>query len=150
MPVVLVGTYCLVWVSLLLMHPQRLINRMKRCKWKPPGFTVRKLHPRSRCGMSCSWQLWFYGGSGGQQMFTCLTTVAVKLLKRPMNSKGPPTLAAFQWGRSPSDVFVYTSNLISSQKTQAVEPPLFSRANNFILWWDPAPLMWLSSPTPHV
>lgn len=150
MPVVSAGMYCLVWVSLLLMRAQRLINRMGRCKWKPSGFTVRKLHPWSQCSVSSSWQLWFYGGSGGQQMFTCLTTVAVKLLKRPMNKKGPSTVAALQWGRSPSDVFVYTSHLISSQKTQATEPPLFSWANHFFLRWDSAPLMWLSSPTPRV
>jgi len=64
-------------------------------------------------------------------MFTCLTTVAVKLLKQPQNKKGPSTLAALQSGRSPSDVFVYTSCLISSQKTLQVEPVLFSWANHF-------------------
>lgn len=67
-------------------------------------------------------------------MFTCLTTVAVKLLKTTSEQKDPSTLTALQSGRSPSDVFVYTSRLISSQKAQAVEPPLFSWANNFFLW----------------
>lgn len=67
-------------------------------------------------------------------MFTCLTTVAVKLLETTSELKDPSTLAALQSGRSPSDVFVYMSRLISSQKAQAVEPPFFPRPYNFSLW----------------
>lgn len=66
-------------------------------------------------------------------MFTCLTTVAVKVLKQLMNKKGPSTQAALQLSKTPSDVFVCMSHLISSQKTQEMEPLLFSWANNFFL-----------------
>lgn len=65
-------------------------------------------------------------------MFTCLTTVAVKLLKQPMNKKGPSTLAALQSGRSHSDVFVYMSRLISSQRTRAMEASTLFLGKSFL------------------
>lgn len=76
--------------------------------------------------------LWWVKWTTDVHLLNCSSSKTLK--KQPMNKKGPSTLATLQSGRSLSYVFDYTSGLISSQKSQAMEPPLFSWANNFFLW----------------
>lgn len=83
-----------------------------------------------QCSVSCSWWLWFYGVRWRTDVHL-LSHSSSKAQSNLWAKRGhlhlhPPALPS---GSSPPDLFAYTSHLISSQHTQAMEPPHFPWAN---------------------
>lgn len=135
----------LVWVSPFLLHAQLFVNRMERRKWKPSDFTVHKLlfiaaqHVLLLTDMVSCCVSW----TADVHPLNCSSS------KTPNNLRaknGPSTSATSRSGRSPADLFVNTSHLISSQWTQAVEPLHSPWVNRSFLQQDPAPLVCLRLP----